>query len=381
MEVGRQLGVRVVVIALACAAAAVFLPLWAPLVLAAWIADLVRPLQRRLERVLYGRAAAAGVLLVTSVIVVGAPIGATVAFLAGRLRELLSVSMRSGSVGAALRDLFGSGESVEPPAPRPRQWLELAREHGAAAWRVLSNVSSASATAFVGVMAFGVAVFALMVHGPRLYAWLARHLPLNARARWRLVGAFRETGRGLLVGTGGTALLQGALSTIAYAVLDVRNPGALGLLTAVASIFPALGTAAVWIPVAVALALAGHVVRAAFLGAIGFCVIATADNVVRPWLSRLGRLRLPASVVFLSMLGGIELVGTSGLILGPLLVRVGVEALAIARAERPGSGAALARSHSRSWGPALLAEPASRPGHCTKHERNQTYQDPRVSGA
>jgi predicted PurR-regulated permease PerM len=87
----------------------------------------------------------------------------------------------------------------------------------------------------------------------------------------------------------------------------------------------------VWVPVSAGLALAGHRVHAAILFVVGLAVISTIDNVLRPWLARLGRLRLPMVVVFLSMIGGLRLIGGWGLLLGPLLVRLGVEARAIAR--------------------------------------------------
>ena len=45
----------------------------------------------------------------------------------------------------------------------------------------------------------------------------------------------------------------------------------------------------------------------------------------------MGRLRLPTTVLFLSMIGGLELVGASGILLGPLAVRMAVEVRDIVR--------------------------------------------------
>ena len=82
--------------------------------------------------------------------------------------------------------------------------------------------------------------------------------------------------------------------------------------------------------VAIGLALSGRWVAAIILGAIGVLVIGTVDNLLRPMFSRYGQLKLPTFVLFLAIFGGIALYGAAGIILGPLLVRLGVEALNLA---------------------------------------------------
>jgi predicted PurR-regulated permease PerM len=312
---------------LAGAAALVFVPLWAPLVLAAWIADLMRPMARRLERALGGRRAAAGALGVLVVLALGLPVAVAVVMLASRLGDVVTAASSEGTPERALRDMLGrTGEAAATPTLGA-----VLREHGAAAWRVLGGVWSVSVSVVVGVAVFVVTLYALSVRGPEWYAWLARRVPLEPTARKRLVGAFRETGRGLIVGMGGTALVQGTLAAVVYAALGIDNFVVLGMLTGVGALVPTVGTAIVWAPVAVALALSGHPVRAVVLGVVGVGVISTVDNVIRPWLARAGHLHLPAVLVFLSMLGGLRLIGGWGVLLGPLLVRMGVEALSLER--------------------------------------------------
>jgi predicted PurR-regulated permease PerM len=335
------------VLALTAGAALVFAPLWGPLVLAAWMADLIVPLVRRLERTLGGRRAAAGALSVAVVLSVAVPVFGAVIMLALQARDLvlsvlhalaangtLSGVLRAGvgDTGLATGLDAGAGPSsarslVKDPASVV-QWL---REHGATLWQVVAGVAGASANAALGAIVFIVALYTFAVHGRRIYAWVVMRSPLDARATRRLVGAFRETGRGLIVGTGGTALAQGALGTIAYAALGAPNPIALGALTAMGAFVPAVGTALVWAPVAVGFALAGRPVSAAILAVVGVAIIGTIDNVLRPVLARAGRLRLPAVVLFFAVLGGLDLAGGWGVVLGPLLVRLAVEGLTLLR--------------------------------------------------
>ena len=310
-------GNGVTVAVLGAAAALVVATLWAPLVLGAWVADVLRPIVHRLERAFGGRRAAAGALTVLVVLAVGLPLVTAAVLLAERVRELVGDALQAGTPEGALRDVIASGRLVS--------------EHGAEVWRAAAKLWSASLGAIVGGVVFVVALYGFSVGGARLYRTIARGLPIDSWVRRRLVGAFRETGRGLLIGTGGTAAVQGTLAAIAYTALGVRNPLSLGLLTALGAIVPAVGTGIVWVPVTVALAVNGQTVRAGIMLVVGLGVIATVDNLLRPALARLGRLQLPTAVVFVAMMGGWRLVGGLGLILGPLLVRLGAEALAIER--------------------------------------------------
>jgi predicted PurR-regulated permease PerM len=150
----------------------------------------------------------------------------------------------------------------------------------------------------------------------------------------RLHDAFFETGRGLFIGIGGSGLLQAIIATIAYLALSVPHPLQLGMLTFCASIVPGIGTAIVWAPIAVGLAVTGHVPSAIVLAAVGLGVIGTVDNLARPILARRGHLQLPAYVVIVSMFAGIQVIGAWGLFIGPLVVRFAKAAL---ESKQPGT--------------------------------------------
>jgi predicted PurR-regulated permease PerM len=100
----------------------------------------------------------------------------------------------------------------------------------------------------------------------------------------------------------------------------------------------------VWGPVAVGLALTGRWGRAVIMTAIGVLVIGFADDMLRPLLSRHGSVQLPTFVLLVAMFGGLATVGGWGLLLGPLLVRLAVEAVSIERDERLGRSQAAAPS-------------------------------------
>jgi predicted PurR-regulated permease PerM len=314
-------------VALAIATLAVFSPYVAPLVLAAWFADLFGPATRRLERVLGGRRRAAGALIALVTIGVLLPVVGIVATLAsgvGDLVEQLRAALEGH--GSFVGTLLGGGEG------RPlemRDWAGLATRYGANAWHALGTIAHASVTAVIDTLIFIAAIYTFTVDGVRAHRWIESHVPLPPEALSRLAGAFFDTGRGLLVAMGGTSLVQGALATVLYLAVGIPRAIVLGALTAVCALVPFAGTGLVWVPLSIGLAMNGEYVRAGILAAIGACVLSIIDNILRPFLARYGRLELPTLVVFLSMIGGIATFGAAGILFGPLITRLCVEALSI----------------------------------------------------
>jgi predicted PurR-regulated permease PerM len=124
-------------------------------------------------------------------------------------------------------------------------------------------------------------------------------------------------------------------------------------LTTFAALIPSVGTGLVWAPLTALLFLSDRSGAGIALLVLGSS-ISVVDNFVRPWLSRHGHLNLPTFVLFVSMLGGISAFGPWGLLLGPLAVRLSVEALAIWRDEHD-------RAQEREPTPRLPSRPRPSP--------------------
>jgi predicted PurR-regulated permease PerM len=207
--------------------------------------------------------------------------------------------------------------------------VEFVMNQSGRAWALAQQIAGTAARGVIGVVIVIFGAYAILVDGHGWYAWIERHAPISGSALRRLADAFVETGRGLLFGIVGAGLAQSIVATIVYVALGVPQPFAHGLLKLVPSLIPAVGTAVVWVPVAVGLAATGRPVAAVVLGILGLAVIGTVDNLARPYLARRGRLQLPTYVVLVAMFGGIAVIGVWGVIVGPLVVRLAKEALVI----------------------------------------------------
>ncbi len=334
--------------------ALVLAPLWAPLVLAAWFADLLGPLARGLRRVLGGRRRAAGALVVLVALGILVPLAAVGLALLTSGQELWG-QLRADGHGSIAGALLGEG-SVGAHL-QPRDWAAIAGRYGENAWGAFAAFARASASAAIATLVFVAALYTFVIDGERAYRWLEANAPVAPAELSRLAGAFRETGRGLLVAGLGTAAIQGALATIAYAAIGLPRAMALGPLTALCALVPVVGTGLVWVPLAIELFARGQYWRGFVVVGMGAGVHSLVDNFVRPALARSGRLELPAFVVLIAMLGGVASFGASGALLGPLVVRLSLEGLSIVAARRDAAAAQAGDAANATGGSDGLPEP------------------------
>lgn len=322
------------IVTLGIGAALLLAPLWLSLVLAAWVAALVRPLVDKVARKLGGRTWAAAVVMVICLLALVVPVVILIGSLVISAYDFIHNVVSSADGQRALQNLVQGQAKLELPKLELGKILNLFQQYASRVFGALRAVAGLVGSAFIGVFLFFLGVYTLILDGPRAWKWALRHAPIEPRHLERLCGAFYETGRGLLIGVGLTGLTQGVVATIAYFALRIPSALVLGLLTALASLIPSVGTALVWVPVAIGLALTGRLVAAGILVAVGLLVIGLIDNMLRPLFSRFGKLDLPTFLLFLSIFGGLAAVGASGIVLGPLIMRLFIEAAEIAREER-----------------------------------------------
>ncbi len=122
---------------------------------------------------------------------------------------------------------------------------------------------------------------------------------------------------GLLV----TAVAQAMIAGLGYWVFGLEAPAALGALTGLLSAAPILGTAFVWVPLAVGLIVAGHTWKGILLLGWGALLVHPIDNLLRPLLIS-GATRVPFLLVMFGALGGLVAFGLVGLFVGPVLLAV-----------------------------------------------------------
>ena len=131
------------------------------------------------------------------------------------------------------------------------------------------------------------------------------------------------------------ALIQGTLGAFIFAVLGLPSPLLWGVVMFFLSMIPMAGSFLVWAPAALFLALSGAWPRAIILVVWGVLVVGSIDNFLSPRLVG-KRTRMHELLVFFSVLGGLQLFGVLGVVLGPVLVAVTLAVIEMVRqANRP----------------------------------------------
>jgi predicted PurR-regulated permease PerM len=308
----------------------VFVPLWAPIAVAVWTAAGLDPVARKLGRLAGGRPMVGAACCVVLVFALFVPVG----FLAVSLvRSGIGFATELTRTPEARRALELVVESSEEQGIE--RFIEVIQAHGATAWQLARDFAGAGAWALIVLMTFSVALFQFLVAGRESWTWIVEHAPVRPATAERLGRAFLETGRGIFVGAGLTALAQATVATVTYVVLGVPRAAVLGALTFVCAFVPAVGTAVVWLPVAGGLALSGQPGKALALAIVGLVGVGSIDNVLRPFLQRWGgHIDLPAWLLLVAAFGGLAAFGPAGLLLGPVVLRLSKEILVIARERR-----------------------------------------------
>jgi predicted PurR-regulated permease PerM len=161
-------------------------------------------------------------------------------------------------------------------------------------------------------------LFFLLRDGDAVARRIRDAVPLRAEDKRALFRKFTIVIRATVKGNVVVALVQGALGGLIFWILGIHAPVLWAVVMALLSLLPAVGTALVWLPVAVYFLVTGAVWQGVALIAYGVLVIGLVDNILRPIL--VGKdTKMPDYVVLISTLGGMAVFGVNGFLIGPVI--------------------------------------------------------------
>lgn len=185
-------------------------------------------------------------------------------------------------------------------------------------------------------LSFGVALYVmyfLIRDGERIGRTVLCAVPVERSIAERLAQRFLGIVRATIKGTGVVALVQGVLGAITLTIAGVPSSLLFGVIMTIFALVPVIGSGAVWVPAGLYLLLIGDYWQGLFVLLTGFFIISSADNVLRPIL--VGRdTGIPDWIILVTTLGGISLVGFSGIVLGPLVAGLFLASWSILREQR-----------------------------------------------
>lgn len=181
--------------------------------------------------------------------------------------------------------------------------------------------------------------FFLSWYGRSLTLFLLPIVPISRALKREFFGEMMTTTAVVFFTFVGVMIAQGLAFGIFIAFFEGYNPYMLGFMTGIAAIIPVVGTALIWIPVAVNEYIHGNIVNAVFISLYSWAMMAFfIDNIVKlvilNYVNRTlstSKSRINEFVIFFAIVGGLATFGFWGFILGPAIVAFGVTTLRILR--------------------------------------------------
>jgi predicted PurR-regulated permease PerM len=295
------------------------------------IAVVFHPIHVRVRARIRGRNAAALISTILVLIVLIVPaigLGVVVSKEVRGLYELLDT--RSAQQGGwnpyamhiVDRVLGWVGRYIDPKSLDLRgallRWLEqISRFLLSWGAQILSNIIAFFVEAVIAFFT----LFFLFREGGSIGARAGSFLPLRADQVDRLFTGISNSIIANVYGCLAVGAAQGTLLGLSFWVLGLSSPVLWGLVTALFSLIPIVGSAAVWGPAVIVLMVAGHWWKGLILLGWGAAVVGQIDSLVRPYVIS-ERAKMHTLLVFFALLGGAKAFGVMGLFIGPVVLSV-----------------------------------------------------------
>ena len=164
-----------------------------------------------------------------------------------------------------------------------------------------------------------IAMFFFYRDGEKLYNFIVKWSPLSDSYDESIIAKIELAVTSVIKGSLATAILQGALLGLGFALFGVPNPVLWGVVATVTALIPVVGTGIVLLPAVAYLFLGGHMISSGGLLLWGIFLVGLIDNVTRPMFMRLG-IDIHPFLIFLSVLGGLAYFGPIGFLAGPIVL-------------------------------------------------------------
>lgn len=202
----------------------------------------------------------------------------------------------------------------------------------ALAAEIIPQFLTATLNAVADVFVLYFLLFFMLGNARKMEQYVRETLPFKPENDNLLLSELKNQTVSNAIGIPVLATLQGLTAWLGYLLFGVEEPFFWAVITGIMSVFPIVGTAAVWLPLAIVLYVKGGTWQPIALFLYGALVITNIDNVFRFVVQkRLGDTH--PVITFFGVIIGLSLFGFVGVIFGPLLISYFILLLRIYRSE------------------------------------------------
>jgi len=165
---------------------------------------------------------------------------------------------------------------------------------------------------------FTMALFYFLADGPELIAAAQALIPVEREHQDELLSKFESSVRAVVLATFLAAIGQGLATALCLKLAGFDYFFVLLAVSTFAALVPMAGTPLVWIPAVIWLSIEGNWGAAIFVVAFCLIVVGFLDNVIRTWVLK-SDTSLHPLLAFVSVLGGLQVMGLWGVFIGPIV--------------------------------------------------------------
>jgi predicted PurR-regulated permease PerM len=162
-------------------------------------------------------------------------------------------------------------------------------------------------------------IFYLLLEKEKLVAFFLHLSPLPNNHDRLLIRKFERISSAILVGNGICGVLQGILGGIVFGLLGYDSPFLWGGVMGILAFLPIVGIGAVLGPAAIILIVKGAILKGVGLAIFYILLSMSVEYFLKPKLVG-DQVQMHTILVFLSILGGLNVFGILGIIYGPLII-------------------------------------------------------------
>lgn len=196
---------------------------------------------------------------------------------------------------------------------------ELGKVVGLFLYKQASAIASNVFSFVVNFFFMLLVTYFLLMDGEKIVSFVVDLSPLPKDQDQKLIQKFKDMAGAILIGNGLGGLFQGILGGGVFALFGLKSPFLWGVIMALLAFLPIVGIGVVFVPAAIYLILSGRTGAGIFFVIFYVLLSGSVEYVFKPRLVG-QRVKMHTLLVFLSIMGGLNLFGILGIIYGPLVV-------------------------------------------------------------
>jgi predicted PurR-regulated permease PerM len=181
--------------------------------------------------------------------------------------------------------------------------------------------------------------FFLMWYGRNMMLFILPIVPLSRTMKRAFFSDMTTTTAVVFYTLGGVMIAQGLAFGIFITFFEGYNPFLLGFMSGISAVIPVVGTALIWVPVALHEYFIGNIMNAFIIALYSWAMMAFfIDNIVKLLILNFvnkklsdGKSRVNEFMIFFAIVGGLATFGFWGFIFGPAIVAFALTTLRMVR--------------------------------------------------